>query len=261
VSAPALAPGALSFFAHRMAAYRHFWRSSLISSVAVPALYLAAMGITLGILVDRGHGLPVGVTYLVFLAPALLVAAAMQTAVGESSYPVMGGIKWDRSYEAVLTTPLGVPDILAGHLLFVSFRVTTSAAAFLVVLVAFGAASSPLVLLTLPAALLTGLAFATPITALAATLENDQPFAAIQRFLLIPMFLFSGTFFPITQLPVFFQWIARLTPLWHGVALARGLTLGSIDLGESLVHVGYLLLWAVVGTLLALRTFRRRLVT
>jgi lipooligosaccharide transport system permease protein len=257
----ALAPGALSFFGHRMAAYRHFWRSSLISSVLVPALYLAAMGLTLGVLVDRGHALPAGVSYLAFLAPALLVAAAMQTAVGEASYPVMGGIKWDRTYEAVLTTPLGVRDILAGHLLFLSFRVTSSAAAFLVVLVAFGAASSPLVLLALPAALLTGLAFATPITALAATLENDQPFAAIQRFLIVPMFLFSGTFFPISQLPVFFQWVARVTPLWHGVALSRGLALGDLGLGAALVHVGYLLLWAVAGTLLALRTFRRRLVT
>ena len=100
---------------------------------------------------------------------------------------------------------------------------TTSAALFLGVLVLFGAADSWLVVLAVPAALLTGMAFAAPITAYAATLDNDSGFAAVQRFLIIPMFLFSGTFFPVSQLPAFFEWVAYATPLWHGVSLARGL--------------------------------------
>src|SRR5947209_8182461 len=206
--------GARSYTGQRLAAYRHFWRSSLISTVLEPALFLAAMGLTLGVLVDRGPGLLGGLSYLAFLAPGLLAAAAMQVGTFESTYPVLGAIKWDKTYEAVLATPTGVGDLLAGHLLFVAFRVTTSAAMFLIVLVLFGAAASPLVVLALPAALLTGLAFAAPVAALAARLQNDAGFAALQRFLIMPMFLFSGTFFPVTQLPRFFQWLAYATPLW-----------------------------------------------
>jgi lipooligosaccharide transport system permease protein len=260
MSLPLATPLARAYTGQRLAAYRHFWRSSLISTVLEPALFLAAMGLTLGVLVDRGPGLPGGLSYLAFLAPGLLAAAAMQNASFESTYPVLGAIKWDKTYEAVLATPAGVRDILVGHLLYVAFRVTTSAALFLGVMVLFGAAASPLVVLALPAALLTGLAFAAPITAFAARLENDTGFSALQRFLILPMFLFSGTFFPVSQLPAFFQWVAYATPLWHGVALSRGLALGTLDAGSALLHVGYLTLWVVAGVVLALRSFRRRLV-
>ncbi len=255
-----VSPAAVSFFRQRLTAHRHFWRSSAVGSVLEPALFLAAMGLVLGTLVDRGPGVPGGVGYLAFLAPGLLVAAAMQTATGESSYPVLGAIKWDRLYEAVLATPARPADLLAGHLLYVSFRVTTSAAAFLVVLLLFGAARSPLVLLTLPVALLTGLAFAAPVTAMAAALEEDAAFAALQRFLVVPLFLFSGTFFPVDRLPAVLEWFARATPLWHGVTLARELALGTVDGGSALLHTGYLVLWTAAGTALAARALHRRLV-
>jgi lipooligosaccharide transport system permease protein len=261
MTVPLLSPGAVAFCGQRLTAYRHFWRSSLISSVVEPALFLASMGLTLGVLVDSGPGLPGGVSYLSFLAPGLLAAAAMQTGTFESTYPVLGAIKWDKTYEAVLATPTRVTDLLVGQLLYVAFRVTTAATLFLVVLVLFGAADSWLVVLTVPAALLTGMAFAAPVTAYAATLDNDSGFAAVQRFLVIPMFLFSGTFFPVSQLPTFFEWVAYLTPLWHGVSLARGLALGTLDAGAGLLHVGYLALWIVGGVLLARRAYRRRLLT
>ncbi|MFD2093103.1 ABC transporter permease [Blastococcus deserti] len=260
MSQPLVGPGARAFAAHRLAAYRHHWRSSLISSVLEPALFLAAMGLTLGVLVDRGPGLPGGLSYLAFLAPGLLAAASMQIATFESTYPVLGAIKWDRTYEALLATPAGVGDLLVGHLLFVSFRVVTSAAMFLGVLVLFGAAESPLVVLALPAALLTGLAFAAPVTAFAGRLETDTGFAMLFRLLIMPMFLFSGTFFPVSQLPAVLEWIAYVTPLWHGVALARGLALGTLDGGAALGHVGYLALWVVVGAVLARRALTWRLV-
>ncbi len=255
-----LPTAALSFFRQRLTAHRHFWRSSAVGSVLEPALFLAAMGLVLGTLVDRGPGVPGGVGYLAFLAPGLLVAAAMQTATGESTYPVLGAIKWDRLYEAVLATPARPADLLAGHLLYVAFRVTTSAAAFLLVLLLFGAARSPLVLLALPVALLTGLAFAAPVTAMAAALEEDAAFAALQRFLLVPLFLFSGTFFPVDRLPAVLEWFARATPLWHGVTLARDLALGTVDGGSALLHTGYLVLWTAAGTALAARALHRRLV-
>jgi lipooligosaccharide transport system permease protein len=254
-------PVARAYAGQRLAEYRHFWRSSLVSTVLEPALFLAAMGLTLGVLVDRGSGLPDGLSYLAFLAPGLLAASAMQNASFESTYPVLGAIKWDKTYEAVLATPAGIRDIVVGHLLYVAFRVGTAAALFLGVLVLFGAAASPLVVLAVPAAVLTGLAFAAPITAFAARLENDTGFAALQRFLILPMFLFSGTFFPVSQLPAFFEWIAYLTPLWHGVALSRGLALGTLEGGPALLHVAYLLAWFGVGVVLTLRSFRRRLVS
>jgi lipooligosaccharide transport system permease protein len=257
---PLVGPGARAFAGHRLAAYRHHWRSSLISSVLEPALFLAAMGLTLGVLVDRGPGLPGGVDYLTFLAPGLLAAASMQIGTFESTYPVLGAIKWDRTYEAVLATPAGVRDVFAGHLLFVAFRVGTSAALFLGVVVLFGAAESPLVVLALPAALLTGLAFAAPVTALAGRLETDTGFAMLFRLLIMPMFLFSGTFFPVSQLPAVFESIAYATPLWHGVALSRGLALGTLEGGAALLHVGYLALWVVAGVVLARHTLTRRLV-
>ncbi len=254
---PSLA--ARSFLAQRLTAHRHFWRSSALGSVLQPVLFLAAMGLTLGTLVDRGPGVPGGVGYLAFLAPGLLVAAAMQTATGESTYPVLGALKWDRLYDAVLATPARPVDLLVGHLLYVAFRVATSAAAFLVVLVLFGAAESPLVVLALPVALLTGLAFAAPVTALAARLEDSAAFAALQRFLIVPMFLFSGTFFPVQQLPAALEWFAYATPLWHGVTLARDLALGTVQPGWALLHVGYLALWITAGTVLAARALQRRL--
>ena len=256
-----LGPATLAFCAQRLTAHRHFWRSSLVSSVLEPVAILLAMGVTLGLLVDRGSGLPGGQDYLSFLAPALLVAAAMQTSTFESTYPVLGGIKWNKTYDAVLATPAGVRDLLAGHLLFVAFRAAVAAALFLAVLVLFGAADSPLVLLALPTAVLTGLAFAAPVAALAARLENDTGFAALQRFLITPLYLFSGTFFPVAQLPGVFEAVAYATPLWHGVALSRGLSLGTLEAAPALGHVGYLSLWFAAGVTLALRGLRRRLVT
>jgi lipooligosaccharide transport system permease protein len=252
-------PAARGFCLQRLTAYRHVWRSTLVSSVLEPVLFLAAMGLTLGVLVDRGSGLPGGLDYLSYLAPGLLAAAAMQIGTAESSYPVLGGIKWTRTYEAVLATPVGVGDLLAGHLLYVAIRLATSAALFLAVLVLFGAAHSPLVLLALPAAVLTGLAFAAPVTALAARVDGDTAFAAVQRFLVLPMFLFSGTFFPVTQLPPLFQALAYATPLWHGVALSRGLALGTLQPAAGVVHVAYLALWLLAGAVLARRGLRRRL--
>jgi lipooligosaccharide transport system permease protein len=146
-----VAPGARAFAAQRLTAYRHHWRSNLVSSLLEPVLFLAAMGLTLGVLVDRGGRLPGAVPYLAWLAPGLLAASAMQIGTAESTYPVLGSIKWDKLYDAVLATPARVTDVLTGHLLYVAFRVTTSVALFLAVLTAFGAARSALVVLALPA--------------------------------------------------------------------------------------------------------------
>jgi lipooligosaccharide transport system permease protein len=253
----------LRALAHWMVQYRRTWRGTAVSSVLQPLGFLAAMGLGLGVLVDRGTGATSlsGVGYLQFLAPGLLAASAMQAAAFESTYPVMGAIKWNRQYHAMLASPLRVVDVLSGHLLFVAFRLTTNVAVFLALIWLFRAVDSPWAALMLPVAVLTGVAYATPIFAFAASQDNDSGFAMLFRFGIVPMFLFSGTFFPISQLPDWLQPVAWGVPLWHGVAECRELALGQATVAMSAVHVGYLLLWAVGGFLLAWRQFTRRLVT
>ncbi len=240
--------------------YRRTWRGSIYSSVLNPLLYLGAMGLGLGTLVDRhGRAGLSGVSYLAFLAPGLLAAAAMQTGVGECTYPVFGSVKWNKTYQAAVSSPLRPSDVFHGHLLFVTLRLTMNSALFMAVAAAFGALRSTWVIAALPVAVLTGLAFAAPIEAWSVTRQKDASFAVIFRFGLIPLFLFSGTFFPITQLPAWIRPVAYATPLWHGVALCRALSLGNADLGGALVHVGYLAAVVAAGIAVGDRTYRRRL--
>ncbi len=242
--------------------FRRTWRGTWASTVLTPLGFLAAMGLGLGSIVDDGAQASTlgGVDYLDFIAPGLLAASIMQQATFESSYPVLGAIKWAKQYHAQLATPLRVRDALAGHLLWVAARLAISAAVFLVVMGLFGTFHSWWALLCLPAAVLTGMAFAPAIFGYAATLETDSGFALLFRFVIMPMFLFSGTFFPVSQLPDWLEPLAYAVPLWHGVDLCRDLALGTVSWGSSLGHVGYLLLWAAGGFAIALRTFGRRLV-
>jgi lipooligosaccharide transport system permease protein len=241
--------------------YRRTWRGTVATSVVSPVFYLGALGIGLGTLVNRSGTAPDGVKYLAFVAPGVLAATAMQVATNEASWPVLGSIRWTRGYYAMLATPLGIRDIVLGHQAWMATRVVSSCAVYLAVIAAFGGIHSPLGVLALPACFLIGIAFSAPMAAYSATRENDGAFVVVNRFAIIPMFLFSGTFFPVDQLPAFFEWVAYATPLWHGVSLARGLALGTLEAGAGLVHVGYLALWMVAGVLLARRTYRRRLVT
>jgi lipooligosaccharide transport system permease protein len=250
---------ALRAYEYWVRSYRRTWRGSIVSSVLNPVLYLSALGVGLGKLVNRsGSGL--GVPYIDFVAPGLLAAVCMQIASFESSYPVMAGIRWTRSFHAMLATPLRVRDVVLGHQLYVASRVGVVAAIYLAVLAGFDALRSPLALVAWPSAVLLGLAFSAPVAALAAWLQRDEGFNALFRFGIMPLFLFSGTFFPITRLPEGVRVLAYVTPLWHGVDLMRHLTLGTASLWPSLGHVAYLALWACVGLFFAQRTFTRRLI-
>ncbi|MHB8244865.1 MAG: ABC transporter permease [Acidimicrobiales bacterium] len=246
--------------------YRRTWRGTLTLSILYPILYLLAMGIGLGHLVDShlsthgGLARLGGVGYVVFIAPGLLVSTAMQWGTNESMYPVMAGLKWLKTYHALLATPIEVKDIVHAHLLWVATRVATSSLIFLAVLAAFGDIRSPLAVLSLPVAILTGVAFAAPVTAFTATQDNDSALPLIYRMCIVPLFLFSGTFFPISQLPGWVQLVARLTPLYHGVALARGLVIGHLSLVDDAGHAAYLLAMMALGIVLARRSFERRLI-
>ncbi|HUJ04929.1 MAG TPA: ABC transporter permease [Streptosporangiaceae bacterium] len=240
--------------------YRRTWKGSIYSEVLSPVLYLGAMGLGLGAMIDKHGTASLGhVSYLAFLAPGLLAATAMQTAMGESTYPVYGSVKWLKTYQAAISTPLRPADLFHGHLLWTTLRLAMGSAVFLVVMTAFGAVRSPWALACLPAAVLTGLAFAAPIEAYAMTCSKETSFALLFRFGVIPLFLFSGTFFPVTQLPAVVRPLAYITPLWHGVALCRSLSLGDAQLGSSAVHVAYLVAVVAAGIYAGQRTYRRRL--
>ena len=241
--------------------YKRTWRGSVTTSFLYPVLYLSAMGLGLGSLVDHHAHLVDGVRYVDFLAPGLLAATAMQIGGNEAMYPVMAAIKWLRTYFAMLATPLTVVDVLVGHLAWIALRLVMVTSIYLAIMAAFGTASSALAVLAIPAGVLTGLAFAAPIAAFAATQQNDTGFSTLYRFGMIPLFLFSGTFFPISQLPGWLEPVAEASPLYHGVALCRGLTLGHLAAGPALVHVAFLLVLVGVGFASATATYRRRLVT
>src|SRR3954454_3714478 len=243
--------------------YKRTWRSGVVNGVLSPVLFLTAMGLGLGGLVSSQSASPNldGVSYLVFLAPGLLAANAMQVAVQESTYPVMGAIKWIRTYHAMLATPLRVIDVLLGHLIWIAIRVFMACAIFLAVMAAFGTTKSWTAILALPAGLLTGVAFAAVVVAFAATRETDSGFNMLFRFGVMPLFLFSGTFFPISQLPGWMQTVAYATPLWQGVDLCRSLALGDAQPWLNLGHVAYLIAMTGIGVLVATYTYRRRLET
>lgn len=261
---PAGAPGwslTLRAFRYWSFQYRRTWRGSVAVSVVSPILFLAAMGVGLGTVVDHGSGRTglAGVPYLSFIAPGLLASTAMQSAATDASYPVIGAIKWQKQYLAMLATPLRVVDVLRGHVLWILVRTAGVAASYLAIMACFGVLHSARAALAWPAATLLGAAFATPLVAFSAGRERDTAFPVIQRLVIIPLFLFSGAFFPISQLPAGLQYVAKLTPLWHGTELCRSFTLGSATLWPTVAHVGYLLALAALGLLWASRVYERKL--
>lgn len=241
--------------------YRRTWRGSIATAFLNPLLYLGAMGLGLGTLVDRGAGQAnLGdLSYAAFLAPGMLAAAAMQTGAMQGAWPVMAGIKWRRTYHAALATPVEVDDLLLGNTLWVVARLLMAAVAFAIVVVVLGLGSVGGVLLALPAAILAGLSFGLPMTAFTATVDNLAHLTTVFRFGVIPMFLLSGTFFPVQQLPTFAEVVARVLPLYHAVELARAATLGTAPALPVLVHVAVPVAYATAGALVARRTFARRL--
>ena len=242
-------------------AYRRTWKGTVVTAFVNPLLFLLAMGVVLGSLIDRSGntGSLGGASYLDFVAPGLLAATAMQTGATESTWPVMAGYKWLKTYHAALATPVRVVDLVTGNLAWIGVRVLMSCAAFAVVTVIFGAISPLEGLVALVPALLTGLAFAAPITAYTASAPNEARLSSLFRFGIIPMFLFSGTFFPIQQLPEVLRPVAMVTPLWHGVELCRAIALGRSPELPAPLHVAYLLVLSGIGFVLAIRFLRKRL--
>lgn len=243
--------------------YSRNWRATAVSSVLQPLLFLLAFGVGFGTLVEGGGRAAEatgGASYLVWLAPALLAVSAVQSAAFESTYPVLSGFKWQRVYHAMSAGPLTPAQVALGHLGWTVLKSAGSGAIYVAVIALFGGVASPGILLSLLAAVLTGAAVASLIMAFAATVESEgAAFNSIFRFVVIPMTLFSGTFFPVDRLPEWVQPLAWVSPLWHGTVLARDAALDVWRPLPALGHVAYLVALLAVGTVLVTRLFTRRL--
>lgn len=241
--------------------YRRTWRGGFISSFVAPLFYVVAMGVMLGGFIEADPDQLEGATsYLAFVVPGLVAAHAMQVAVGETTYPVMGGIKWHKTYWAQLATPLQVRDIVNAHLAFVVARVASACAVFMLVLAPFGVFESwwgPF--LAWAGQVLVGTAFACAVMAFSVRLRSEQGFGLVFRLGVVPLTLFSGAFFPIGNLGPVLEWVARLTPLWHGVSLSRMFSLDAVDWSLALVHVGVLAALCALGWRLAVTGLEKRL--
>ncbi len=252
-------PLALRVATHQARIYLRFWRSSVFAYVLSPVLFLAAIGVGLGGMIDQQNANVGGFSYIVFVAPGLMAAAAMQGAAADSLWPIMAGVKWIRVFHAMVATPIRPRDVYDGTVASTMARAALGATVFLLVAAAFGAVPSYWGVVAIPAAALCAGAFAAPLTAFSATQETDLRFPVIMRMVILPLFLVSGTFFSLSQLPGWLQPIAWFSPLWHGVVLCRDATTGTLGPGSVLVHTAVLLGCIAAGRVWGIRAFTQRL--
>lgn len=253
---------AIRVWEKQLVAYRRVWQSHFFGSILQPLLYLFGMGLGVGALVDRGPdslALLDG-TYFAFFAPALLATTAMMAGGAPALWEILGGFQWsNQQFHAMAATPITPSEIATGMALWHATRIAVAVSGVAMVLLVFDETRTVWLLVAVPAAVLTGLAFALPFTAWSATRRNDRSFPAILRFVLIPMFLFGGAFYPIEQLPVWLRPAAYATPLWHGVQLCRGAVNGGLETSGVLTHLAVLGVFAGGGWFAARVTFARRL--
>ncbi|MEJ3403587.1 ABC transporter permease [Rathayibacter sp. YIM 133350] len=248
---------------HRLRVMRSYGGTILASSIGSPIIYLYVLGVGLAGLIDANLGDESidGVGYLVFVAPALLASAAITAAAEEFTYPVMVGYKWNPTFSGIASSPIRPPQIVGGLVISVALRMALTCVLYFLLMLAFGAVPSPTGVLMLPAVVLTGMAFGAVLMAYSSTIEEDTgQLSIVMRVVVLPMTLFSGTFFPLAQLPLAVQWIGWISPLWHGAQLARIASFGySEPLWLTLVHVLYLLGMLAAGWIISRRIAARRL--
>jgi lipooligosaccharide transport system permease protein len=232
-------------------------------AIANPVLYLVSIGLGVGAYIDKntgGMGVD-GVSYITFLAPALLATAAIQGAIDESVFPTLEGFKWNKIFFSMNSTPLSGNHIATGVFINSLIRVTFTAIIYWLVMLVFGVLESPRAWLAIFTAIMAGAAFGAMMQALAGMLENEDIFfTVLQRFVIMPLFLFSGTFYPLTNMPIYLQWIGWISPLWHATELGRWLSYGheisSLMLYTHFIFLNSLLL---IGIFASRRIFTRRL--
>lgn len=254
--------GSFYFAEHVLRVMKSYGWTIVMSGVGQPVAYLFAMGVGLATLVDTTSEAAFGgVSYLTFIAPALLISAAVMTAANEFTFPVMDGFKWRRIYYGPHASPLTPEQIALGQVIAVTVRFLVQSAIYFVVVALFGAAPSGWGWVSILVACLAGLAFGLPLMAYAASIKNDKgQFAMVMRFIVMPLFLFSGTFFPLDTLPLAVRWIGWISPIWHGTELGRVFSYGYQEPPLlTIVHLVFLLVLTVAGWVLTKRQFVKRM--
>ena len=241
-----------------MRVFAKLWRGSVISSVVTPVLYLSAMGLGLGGIVDARNRSVGGLSYLAFVTPGLMAAGAALSTTGESLWPVLSGFKWMQHYHAMSAAVPRPGDIYDGAVAWLGCHVALSSTVFLIVATLLGGVHSAWAPLAVPATVLGALALGAPLAAFSATQDSDAAFSPIMRLAVFPLFLFSGTFFPVSLLPGWGQGLVVLSPLWHAVELCRAATTGRGS-WVAVGHVAALLACIFAGVIWGHRTFARRL--
>jgi len=232
-------------------------------AIANPVLYLISIGLGVGAYIDKntgGMGVD-GVSYVTFLAPALLATAAIQGAIDESVYPTLEGFKWNKTFFSMNATPLSGNHIAMGVFLNSLIRVIFTAVIYWLVMLAFGVLESPRAWLAIFTAVMAGAAFGALMQALAGMLENEDVFfTVLGRFVIMPLFLFSGTFYPLTNMPIYLQWIGWISPLWHATELGRWLSYGH-EISSQMLYVHFIFLNSLllIGIIASRRIFTKRL--
>ena len=236
-----------------------WWAPMVAYGVGHPVLYLLSIGIGLGSLVSKNLGLVDGVSYLTFLAPALLMASALQAAVDETSFTVLQGFSWDKCFYAVNQTSISARQIASGLMLYAIFRVFMNSLVYAVILVIFGAMSWQAIPGQLLIAVLLGTSFGFCMLAYASYIDGEGDWLVlVMRFVIAPLFMFSGTFYQLENMPPLVQSLAWASPLWHGTELARSLSYGSSD-PYTLWHILFLFVLGSIGAAVVYPQFVRRM--
>lgn len=252
------ASGLGHFLEHQLRRFRVTLRPTLVQGLISPLLFLAAIGFGVGSQIEDPAALGTA-DYASFVGPGVLAAIAMLTAGGQSLWATLASLKWEGTYPAALTTPLTAAELATGHVIWLGLRALLSSTLFTIVLVLFGIPTEWSTFAAPFAAAATGVAFGGPVSAFTGMRDTDNGFSVINRVVLTPLFLFSGAFFPLDQIPAAAAWIVRVFPVWHGVELCRGLIVGGPTALTLVGHSAYLALWILAGWFLATTTFTNRL--
>jgi lipooligosaccharide transport system permease protein len=250
---------ALKLFHRNLLAYKHYW-VAFVSGFFEPLFYLVAVGFGVGQFIETVPYGKAHYEYAVFLAPGLLAASTLNGAVFDGFFSPYFKLNWMKTYEGIFTTPVGIPDIAVGEIVWALMRGTIYGAGFLIVMLLLGLIHSAWALLALPAVMLSAGALSAGAMILTGVTKQISSLEKVMTLIVFPLFLFSGTFFPVSLYPNYLRPVVMATPLFHSASLLRDLTTGQVTAG-TLAHVAYLAAMLVIAAGLAVRLMRKRLIS
>jgi len=249
---------ALKLVRRNTIAYRRYW-IAFVSGFFEPLFYLGAVGFGVGRFVGTVEYGGAELEYASFLAPGMLAASAFNGALFDGFFSPFFKLNWMKTYDGIIATPVNVSDIAVGEVIWALIRGTIYSTGFILVMLALGLIHSLWAILALPAVMISGAALSAGAMVMTAKTKEISSLEKVMTLIVIPMFLFSGTFFPVSQYPDWLRPVVQLTPLYHSASLLRALTTGQVTAGQ-LVDLAYLIAMFVLCSALTIRFMRRRLI-